>query len=297
MTSSFAQNLSLSPGVETLERIRLTARMSRHEWLDLLGLQFSDYQKFKSGKLALTDKTLTNVARQFDLPVDDLEMGRIDFADLSMRLDQSDAALPEKYSKAAYSRKRSLLSAMEFIEKTYGWRLRLDILQKFGIPERQLQNAFEPISMRFITDLCFYLRRRSFTATDFFSMGSYTFDGNRNTVVAKLFSEQRSAAEAFELLFGEALKLYEQNCDYKILSLDRAGATVQMSSNPHVAAEMGLRHVGNEHTCHFKAGIIASTPKYLGLSSATVTHPSCVHRGDGACIYEIQYGEPLPFAN
>lgn len=293
MTTTVAQDLAFSPRVETLERIRLTARMSRHEWLDLLGLQFSEYQKFKSGRLVLPNRTLENVASEFALPVEKLQMGEIDFTDLSMRLESPDATLPEKYRKAAYSRKRTLLSAFDYLEKTYGWRLRLDIQQKFGVPERELQNAFEPISIRFITDMCFYLKRRSFSATDFAAMGAFDFDANRNSIVAKIFGQQRTLIEVFELLFGEALKLYEQNCSYHIVSLNAHQAVIEMTSNPNVAAETGVRFLGNEHTCHFKGGVIGSSPKYLGLPAAKVVHTSCVHRGDARCLYEITYGQIL----
>lgn len=293
MSNFVTTEIARTAPVETLERIRLTAKMSRHDWLDLLGMQYSEYQKFKSGQLTLSESSLRNVAGEFAIPVQLLESGAVDFSDLSIRLEDDDVVMPEKYRKAAYSRKRSLLSAFDYLEKTYGWRLRLDIQQKFGVPERQLQNAFETISIRFITDMCQYLKRRSFAPSDFHAMGSYAFEGNRNTVVAKLFGQMRSPAEAFEFLFGDALKLYEQNCEYKIVRLDRHHAVIDMISNPHVAAETGVRHLGNEHTCHFKGGIIASTPRYLGLPEATVTHTTCVHRGDSRCRYEIEYGEAV----
>lgn len=292
MADVSGKDLEPSPQADTLERIRMTAKISRHDWLDLLDMPYSDYQKFKSGQLLISERSLQNVAGEFAIPIRKIQTDRVDFSDLTMRLEASHAVMPERYSKAAYSRKRSLLSAFDYLEKTYGWRLRLDIQQKFGVPERDLRDAFEPISIRFITDVCAYLKRRSFSTADFQAMGAYAFDGNRNSVLAKVFGQTRNSAETFELLFGDARNLYEQNCDYKILSLESHRVLVEMNSNPHVAAETGVRHLGNEATCLFKGGIFSTTPMFIGLPAATVTHTTCVHRGDSRCRYEIEYDVP-----
>jgi hypothetical protein len=145
--------------------------------------------------------------------------------------------------------------------------------------------------MKFITDLCSYLERRQFKARDFVSMGAYSFVSNSNSVVGKLFSEMPNSAAAYDFFFNSLLKLFEQNCTYSITRMGRNDLTVDYLTNPDVAAESGIRHLGSEHVCQLKIGFISVIPRYLGLPDSAITKTACVHCGDPVCRLEIDFSE------
>ena len=92
-------------------------------------------------------------------------------------------------------------------------------------------------------------------------MGSFAYEGNKNSIVAQLFSELRSAKEAYEFFFNDCMKLFEQNCNYRITCIDEKSLTVEYLTDPHVAAASGISHLGSTHVCQVKIGLIANVPR------------------------------------
>ncbi len=274
---------------ESFERLRLTARINTPEWLDLLNMSWHDYQQLKINKLTVPYKSTEKLAEYFGLKLSDIRLGLIDYKALAIKIENQSKAMPERYSQAAFGRKRTSITSIDFIERYGGWRLRLDTLQKLSVSETLMQDSFAPISMRFITDLCAYLARRQFKKSDFFAMGAFTYEGNKNSVVEKLFSEMPNAKEAYEFFFNDCMKLFEQNCNYKITRLSENDLSVEYVTNPDVAAESGVRHLGSKHVCQVKMGLIANIPRYLGLPAASINEISCVHCGDHVCRLDVDF--------
>ncbi len=277
--------------IETFERLRITSELSSPQWLEMLNLSWNEYQNFKISQLELSQKCLENVAAYFDLTTEQVIKGQIDYQALGMQFEKGFKELPEIYAKAAFGRKRTSITSLDFVEKFAGWRLRLDALRKLEVSESLLQDPFGAISMRFITDLCTYLRQRQFKKSDFFAMGSFTYEGNKNSVVGKLFSEMPSAKDAYEFFFQECMKLFEQNCIYTITRMSDNDLSVEYITNPYVAAESGVKHLGNTHVCQVKMGLIANIPRYLGLPASKIKEVSCVHNGDSVCCLEVDFSE------
>lgn len=285
-TSHFALGVSLA---ETLERLRLTANVETPEWLDLLQMTWHDYQDVKINKIVPAEKCIARLAEHFKLTYENVQTGSVDYKSLAMKLDSTHKELPEVYSKAAYGRRRTSITSVDFVERYAGWRLRLDAIRKLNVSESLLQDPFASISMQFITDLCAYLHRRQFVKSDFYAMGAYTYEGNKNSVIGKLFSEMPGAKEAYEFFFLECMKLFEQNCIYTITRMSDHDLSVEYLTNPNVAAEAGVKHLGNAHVCQLKIGSIANIPRYLGLPAASIKEVSCVHCGDDICRLDIDF--------
>lgn len=292
IATSSLHKLQLPALADRLERLRVTGRVSHQEWFDLLGVPWLEYLHFRSGQRALPDSALDKVAARFSLPIHHLVTGQIDFSQIETRL-AGDLRLPEIYTKAAHGRRRTSITSVEYLEKRHGWRLRLDAVRKLGVNEGVLRDPFAPISMKFITDLCEGLRRRQFGHEDFVAMGAYGYDGNKNTVVGRMFSQMRSPAELYEFFFGESLKLFEQNCSYTITRMDQDGLTLEVLSDPHVAAEAGVRHLGSASVCSLKVGFIGALTRYLGLGTAEMHETCCVHKGDEVCRFELKFPRPV----
>lgn len=284
-----SKKVELQPVAETFERLRWTANLSQQKWIDLMGIQWWQYHRIKAGTEAIPNKVIERVAQYFKISPKNLIAGNVDFGEVAAMVHKG-SALPERYTKAAYGRKRTTITSIEFLEKYFGWRLKLDVLAAHGATEADLRDPFSPISMHLISDICAYLHdHRQFRAPDFQAMGAYSYFANRKTLVGKIFSEMRSPSELYEFFILEAMKIFEQNCIYSIERKNDNGMTIDVLTHPDVAAECGVRHLGNVHTCHLKAGMVVTLPRYLNLPNAKVRKTACVHQGDSVCRYEVDF--------
>lgn len=279
-----------NPG-DTFERIRLTTNTGMSDWYDLLQLSWFEYQQLKLGIIKPSEKLIERVSEKFSLSFEGLISGLIDYRALALRYEEPSKIISDTYVKAAYGRRRASIAAVNFLEKNVNWRLRLDAIRKLNISENFLQDPFAPISMQFMTDLCDYLSQRQFQKSDFFAMGAYTYEANKQGLMARIFSELTSPKEAYEFFFQDCMKFFERNCSYSITQINDTSLTFECLTDSHVAAESGMRHLGSIPVCQFKSGIIASVPCYLGLPISKIKEISCVHVGDSICRSEIDFTE------
>ena len=276
--------------VDTIDRLQTISALDELAWLDLLEMSWAQYSRVRSGLRPLPQPALERIADVFHLAPAALSTGEIDFLGLQREFDAKTWEMPEHYAVAMRGRRRTTITSFEYLEEKYGWRLRHDILRHLKMSELALDNEFSPISIRFISDVCEYLyRHREFTEEDFFAMGFYSYFGNSHSLLADVFREFETPRGVTEHMWGQLIALYEENCIYKFDELNEESARLEVRSNPDVAAAMGVKHLGNRHICQLKAGMMASAPLYIGHRPAQVIQSACVHQGDSACLFEIDF--------
>lgn len=268
----------------------MTAKIDQTDWCDLLGVHWYEYQLFKMGQAPLTERTLSELADHFRINATDVQNGTVNFIDFAIRSESKCTELPERYQRAAFGRRRSSITSVQFVEDTFGWRLRQDVINKFEIPESQLLDPFQPISVLFITDLCGYLHQRGVDRNYLMQMGAYNYEMTSGSLIGQFYSQMRSPMEIYETFFSDSMiKMFEANCSYRIIRLNAQGGAFEVWSNHDVTAELGVRQIGSTHLCAFKAGHAASLTRYLGLSMAEIKETACVHHGDNCCRFEFSF--------
>ncbi|MBX2986964.1 MAG: hypothetical protein KF802_03615 [Bdellovibrionaceae bacterium] len=280
--------------IDRVERLRSVSDLSEAEWLDLLGMSWHGYRRFMAGTRTLPGKSYERMARYFRLDEQSLVEGKVDFKELIR--DFSRQRMPEEFLVGAHGRSRTTITSLEYLEGQFGWRLKDDLLRRFGVGAAALQDAFAPISIRLITQICDHLHKRLFREQDFFAMGAYSYEGNRHSVVAQSLRDVESLEELYTRFFNEVIWLFERNCHYHYEQLSPRQGLLTSKTIPDVAQALEVRHVGSEQICHLKAGMWASLPAYIGLPMAKVTRLSCEHRGDDACRLLIETRTPVQAA-
>jgi predicted hydrocarbon binding protein len=276
--------------LDRLERLFVVSGINEVECRDLLQLSWRDHSLIRSGKRALPQTILERVATRFEIEPEKLRTGEIDFYSIQTKAEAArNWTIPHKYGIAMHGRARTTMTTFEYIATSYNWRLRYETLRHLQMGESTLRSEYAPISMRFITDALDYLRTRQFQDKDFFAMGVYSYRANVSTILGKLLSELKEPSEIMEHMWGDYLKFFEENCIYRFLELNQESARLEVTSNPHVACEMGVRNLGNPSICSLKAGMMASAPCYIGLPPAHVVESQCVHHGDPSCVFEITF--------
>lgn len=273
--------------VDNIERLRSISYLDEKDWLDLIQMTWKNYQQFKMGLRPLSNKTLDSLSDFSGINQDSLLGGNINFKKLAISLEKNALGLPEPYLESSYSRRRTTITSIEFIEKAFGWRLKQDVLKYFNVRESALQDPYALINVKLITQICDYLKMRQFNDIDFFMMGAYSAIGNKNSLLEKTFKPMKSVQDVLHFLINEMTPLFEVNSTYNYTQISQHEGVMTMKSVPEIANELGVKFLGNPAICLLKSGICASAPSYIGLPFAKVKHTTCEHRGDDACRFHI----------
>jgi hypothetical protein len=279
---------------ENLERLRSCAEMDQGKaesknWYSLLELSGPQLERINSYVDDIPTSALERVAAEFKIDPQALLGESIDFREIAIRHSRGHQ-LPGRFMIGAFGRRRATIGALDFLEKKSGWRTRRDVFRHFKVNEAMFSNSMDPISMRFMTDVCTYLvKAHGYTKNDLYQLGTNIQANNRGTIVGNVFSSCRGPDEIYERFFGDMMKFFELNCEYFIVKVDNERCVIDVLSRSEVAEALRVKHLGNVETCAFKAGIFSSLTGFLGMPFAGIRELSCVHRGDASCRYELNY--------
>lgn len=278
-------------GFDTLERIRSTIQLSNEDWAELLQLTPAGYQLLGlRDPCEIPDRVASDLCDYVGITPEALQSGIIDFKTLAKQVSGNVSFVPERYSEGAFSKRRTSGHLLDLIEIRYGWRERLRLLRTFQVTDAIFADPDGRINLRFLSDLCAYLRGKGFSRDALAEMGQHSVVTNYAGPLGRHFRRLRNVQKAYESCFTEVInRYYDENFVYELVRMDEHSCTVECRYRPEVLDATRSRAPGNEGTCSTRAGAFASIPGYLDLPYAKVTESSCIHRGDPLCRYEIDF--------
>lgn len=273
-----------------VERLRITLAKDVATWADMLGMKSADYLNCVRGGKDLSVLSLLLLANQLEFSLENLMNRKIDFKTVAAKHAGNNQYLSERYSVAAFSRRRTATNLLDAVEEFLGWEARARALRYLQVNEAVFRDPDETININFNTDLCEFLTRDNGGETLFFNMGAYSVISNQNTVFGRIMSQQRSLKELHQYVVEEMLSSYwERNCKYSLLSLTSTSCQIESIATEELSSGLGIKNPGNAMLCATRNGIAASIPGYLGLPFSNAREIRCVHRGDPACVFETDF--------
>lgn len=272
-----------------MERLRCTLDHDHREWAALLRLSYKEYERIWSQRKPLPATALVHVAERLHLSIDQLTRGDIDYNAVAAHYSGDFKHIPEKYLVAATSRKSTALCIIDFTTKTSGWMTGLEALRWLQIHPAALHDETTNVNIRFMTELFGFLRKKRLTDEHIRLIGSDTGVRSQNSALGKRLACAKSPSEVYESMIVELIAFWERNCDYQLIKLTRSNCLIKSSTNQEVAEKLRVRHVGSSNVCLFRMGLLSSAPGYIGLPFANVEEKACVHRGDPACLFEVDF--------
>jgi hypothetical protein len=133
-----------APLFVTLDRIRECLHISEGDFADLLEVTQDQWTKIKCGVQDAELHSVLLLSERFDLSLEAIFQGDIDYLALSQKFAQGSVNLPEKYETLKTSRVHTALNLLNFIEETKGPLAGLRILKRLQLHPRFLIN---PISL------------------------------------------------------------------------------------------------------------------------------------------------------
>jgi hypothetical protein len=259
------------------------------------GLMEFDEKEFHSYRLANKEPVVTKVmalSKALNIGFDELYTNTFDVKTLVNQFYGSQTQMPEKYQRAALSKRRMSYAMLDFIEARFGWQKRALLLRRLQMHESMYENLDAPISGEIGYDILTFLVSQSQTPEIVSELGEYSLNTHRRTAMGRALSRARSASEGYELALNEIIPRYFNKYDcWKLIHSDHHSCEVITTPNHEALLDQGvnLSHFVNPTVCRLNLGYLRTFPAYAGFSSGRVKKTACVNEGHSACRYEISY--------
>ncbi len=249
--------------------------------------------QFTRNKLALKPLTIFQVeqlARAFQLSLENLITGTIDYRALAQHHAGNKTHLPEKYQTCALGKRRSNLVILNFIESFFGWRERAAVLRHFQMNEAMFANPDAPISIAFGADLLDYLVRYRLDRSIIPKIGTNSFLSTAPAAVKHELVAVKSAREIYERMCDHIVgKYFEKNYVYQIQKMDTSTCTVIAKPNKPLLDQLKTNGPLKPETEMVRIGIASAYPQLIQLPEANVKQTASIFQGDASIRYEINF--------
>ncbi|MEM6960322.1 MAG: ATP-binding protein [Myxococcota bacterium] len=161
----------------------------------------------------------------------------------------------------------------------------LDILEPFGVTQEELEDPNAWLSLEFVEAFFERLVALRNDPTLFSRCG-------RRVVSPKYFGFLRPLFRAFNspmFTFTQVVKAGPRVNKIASMQVERTGThalTLTYRSNPEAPRET------TDHCCRARIANFSAVTTMFEMAPAVVHHSACMHRGDEACVYEIEWEEP-----
>ncbi len=252
-------------------------------------LQLSDlsFQEYLLGKMELPLLSVYEILDEYNICFEAILHNSVDYRALAQQADGNLNYLPERYQQSANSNRRSAIYMLDYINSKYGYHQRLSLMRKMQLNENHfvnpdaLNNIFLPL------DICKSLFENG-SKEDIIGMGMHFYDYSKESIVAGLIKEARSAPEAYEIMFSGVLEKYvERNFCWRIKSISSETCVLSGKLNSELE-EIGSQII-NQHMCLLRLGFASSITRFINQPNARVKKISCLAKSDKSCDYHVSF--------
>jgi transcriptional regulator with XRE-family HTH domain len=278
---------------KNVKAIQQSLALSDHQIAEVLGMSETTFQHNRSRQVFLSVSSVERFSGITNVTLDELFSENIDLESVRDRFTRAQNYIPERYAMAAFSRRRTCVNVLAYLEFRYGFKFKREILQKFRISESVFLNPDEFINIQFLSDLCEELKNRGVDDQALFSMGTFSAVTNYHGPVGHIARSESNTRDAYERIFTQHMHLFDRNSDYKLVSLKDNVARVKVKFTEELKEGLKSDHLANSAFCMVRAGVGCSFPMYFGLPVARLTKDKCIHQGDEYCLHDFDFSEAV----
>lgn len=274
---------------KALDRVRYCLAWEHEDAADRLRLTLGEYHQLRSHGAPPPAIPLLELCEDLRLDFRELSRGRVDVVALERHLLGDFDFIPDRYMIAAFSRRRTSLHLIDFLDRAWGEAEVDHLLRKFQVRRSVFERPDSMISIRFLTELCEELASNGVPNEVFVRMGSNAAVVNRDSPLGDRLRQCRTLQEAFDLQVNQLTGMYDNNHRYRFVKLTETSCVIESADVPEVTEGLGVRFLGNPAVCAVKMGVGAAVPGFFGLTAGSAVETHCVHRGDAACRMMIDF--------
>lgn len=288
-------NKRINPNIwVTIDKIMHTMDWTNADLCERLQITEKQYIHQKHLNLSPNLDTITNLTESLGIGIEAIITGKIDFQTLKSHSIGNFEELPERYSVATFSKKKTTIHLLDFIEENFGWQTKKNVLTHFQINEAFCKDPDGAVNFLLPSDICEFVGQKyQMPLSVIRKMGAHSALTNQNTTAGKTLASLGSPKSLLENFFGYLVnRHFEKNQNYKILKLTDQLCIVETHFRQELKDTLNTHQLGNIFACHSIAGTMSSLTSYLGLPSSQVTKIDCIHQGGCSCKYLIDFELP-----
>jgi len=261
---------------------------------DRLGLTLPHYRKLRTQEADIPTASAFALLDHLPVSFESLVRGSIDFDVLSAHLHGHLHSVPERYLQGAFSRKRTSIHLLSYIENFRGWRERDSILRHVQIHPSMLSNPEERINARLNSDISALLKQRGYSNQSLFEIGTFSTVVNLPGPIGKAVSHLTDARGLYEHMITQLASRFDENYHYQIHSLSLNHLDLRVRERQQAQDGLKMKKFSNTASCVVRSGVVAAFPNYINLPCASLRKISCLYEGDAECRYIFGFSGGAP---
>lgn len=272
---------------ETIYLLRKAAKISQTELGKLLSLHQTAICRIEQGAQNVTPEELYILSRFFELKIDSLLAGEVDFWRVAERFGRL-PPLPERYTELPFSKVREVLPLLQFMRKTRNSGFVDKVLGQFDLKPAYLVSPDQKIGVNCHLDVLRHLVRSGMVTTG--SLRKLTDHSRSDSVQGFLHPIYETQASVLPLLQTWILSAhhYETNFKYDIQELSRDSLVLSVTPAEHMAGVEYKDDVLKDVLCEYKKTYLSEFPRYIGAEPVSVQEKECHFHGASRCIYRVK---------
>ena len=279
--------------IQFLNRSRIILNLDDKHLGELLKVNTCDVRHVLTGQRKVTVHNLLHALNHFHVSLEAILENRVDYKTLEAQFKQKGSSdqdgLNEFYTENGHNKKRSVINILNYIEANESIEDKFLILRDFQMKLSDFDNPDEIINNRFIVELLDRLFKRGYSLKEIMAMGEFSYECNKDGVLAESLGRLSSSRELLEYFFDVAVKKYDTNYKYCITKLTDEYCEVDLYQNTDVLDAMKTEKLGSPLVSLMKSGVIKTLPKFIGMDDFDVKIGKSIHAGDDHCSYVIHY--------
>ncbi len=278
----------------TIDKIKHTLCWSDQVIADRLQMTLDGFLLMQNCNISPSLLSITSLANSLEISIESVVTGKICYETLKAHQNGQTDHLPERYSVATFSKRKTTIHLLDFIETNFGWQTKKNVLNHFQINEGFTSKPDAEVNFLLPSDICEYLGKTYRMPVELIQkMGAHSALTNKNTFAGKTLYRLRSPKILLEHFFSQLVNQhFEKNQTYQIIKLTDRFCLVETRFKEELKDSLKTGQLGNIFACNSIAGTMSSLTTYLNLPSSHVTKVDCVHQGGCSCKYLIDFDLP-----
>jgi len=272
--------------LDSIQSTLLLDDVTMGEMFDLSALEFKSARKSdKSLSLEHLDILLDRAG----LSIDSFFEGTYDSTQVRKKFFGDDLSLPERYTVAKYSKARTIINCLTFIELKFGTDFKNSVLRTLQLDVRFFDDPERELNINLLRDLCNLLLKLGMKSKDFINMGRMSYQVNRTSTMGEAFGAHKRVDDLMADICENHSVKFDKNFDYFITHKRRDEISIGSRPSERVLEHLSQDEIGSEEICLTKLGVFGSFPLYLNKVNSHALKTKCMRSGDPYYEYTVKF--------
>lgn len=271
-----------------LEKLRLHLDKSHQDWADSLALSQTEYKKhYLNSCWNLPFKSLVNICDLYKIDSEAVSTSRFDAWAAAEHFHENYGHLPERYTIAKFSKRRTMLNILRHIEDAFGTHVSVRIMRYLQLTPQILHAIDANTNVLMAVDILETIKRTLPNDDYIFTLGRNSVVQTKNSPISTALASCRSVEEIYEKFLDQEVRYHEKNHFYRYELTRQSQIIVESKQSAEVGELLKNPLYGSDEVCTFKAGVISAIPQYIGGQNLPVKKLTCIHHGHATCRWLV----------